>query len=132
MMHILLDLLKETKGKVWVPKIIEKRALEYLTETHDVLKWFYDNYERINEDEYEEEEEQDVQTYISIKDILSRLRESTYYTALNVTMKRKISFQYIKDLFKTNKLFKDDYVEAIDKTINKVRIHRYNLLKIGN
>ena len=44
-------------------------------------------------------------------------------------MKRKISFKYIKDLFKTNELFKDDYVEAIDKTINKVKIHRYNLLK---
>ena len=44
-------------------------------------------------------------------------------------MKQKISFQYIKDLFKNNELFKDDYVEAIYKTINKVRIHRYNLLK---
>ena len=66
---------------------------------------------------------------MSIKDILSRLRESAYYTALNVSNKQKISFQYIKDLFKTNELFKDDYVEAIDKTINKGRIHRYNLLK---
>ena len=28
MMHILLDLYKETKGKVVVPKIIERRALE--------------------------------------------------------------------------------------------------------
>ena len=44
-------------------------------------------------------------------------------------MKRKISFQYIKDLFKNNELFKDDYIEAIDKTINKVRIHKYNLLR---
>ena len=44
-------------------------------------------------------------------------------------MKQKISFQYIKDLFKTNELFKDDYIEAIDKTINKVRKHGYNLLK---
>ena len=129
MMHILFDLFKKTEGKVIVPRIIEKRALEYLTETHDVLKWFYDNYERIAEYDYKEGAEQDVQTYISIKDILSRLRESTYYTALNVTIKRKISFQYIKDLFKTNKLFKDDYIKAIDKTINKVRIHRYNLLK---
>ena len=37
--------------------------------------------------------------------------------------------KYIKDLFKTNELLNDDYIEAIDKTINKVRIHRYNLLK---
>ena len=44
-------------------------------------------------------------------------------------MKRKLSFQYIKDLFKTNVLFKNDYVEAIDKTINKLRIHIYILLK---
>ena len=62
MMHILLDLFKETKGKVVVPKIISKRSLEYLTETHDVLKWFHD-YEKI-EDDMEENEEQDVLTYI--------------------------------------------------------------------
>ena len=43
-------------------------------------------------------------------------------------MKRKISFQYIKDLFQTNELFKDNYFETIDKTIIKVKIHRYNLL----
>ena len=48
MMHILLDLFQETTGKVVVLKIIERRELEYLTETHDVLKWFYDNYERID------------------------------------------------------------------------------------
>ena len=43
-------------------------------------------------------------------------------------MKWTILFQYIKDLLKNNELFKDNYVEAIDKLINKVRIHRYNLL----
>ena len=41
MMHILLDLFKETKGKFVVPKIIERRALEYLPKTHAVLKWFF-------------------------------------------------------------------------------------------
>ena len=41
MMHILLDLFKETNGKVIIPAIINKRALEYLTKTHDVLKWFF-------------------------------------------------------------------------------------------
>ena len=64
MMHIILDLVKETKGKVVVPKIIERRALEYLTEPHDILKWFYDNYERIDEYDYKEDEEQDVHIYI--------------------------------------------------------------------
>ena len=44
-------------------------------------------------------------------------------------MKRKISFNYIRDLFKNNELFKDDYVESIDKIVNKVRIHNLNLLK---
>ena len=124
MMHILLDLFKETKARVVIPEIINKRSLEYLTETHDVLKLFYDNYKRIDEDDYEkEEEEQKVLTYISIKDILSRLRGYNYYTASNVTMKRKISFYYVINLFKTNKLFKDDYVESIDKIVNKVRIY---------
>ena len=128
MMHILLDLFKETNGRFIIPAIINKRALEYLTETHDVLKWFYDNYERIDYYDYEEDEEQDVLTYILIKDILSRLRGSTYYTALNVTMKRKISFNYIRDIFKNNELFKDDYVEFVDKIVNKERIHKLNQL----
>ena len=56
MMHILLDLFKETNGRVIIPAIINKRALEYLTETNDVLKWFYDNYERIDDYDYEEDE----------------------------------------------------------------------------
>ena len=119
MMHILLDLFNETNGKVVVHKIIKKRALEYLTETHDVLKLFYVKYDRIDEDDYEEDEEQDVLTYISIKHVLSRLRGSTYYEALNVTMKRKISFNYVRDLFKNNDLFKNDYVESINKIVKK-------------
>ena len=94
-MHILLDLFKETIGRVVIPEIIYKKSLEYLTETHDVLKWFYDNYERIDEDDYLKEKTQDVLTYISIKDILLRLTKSTYYTALNVTMKQTILFNYI-------------------------------------
>ena len=52
MMHILPDFFKETKGKIVVSIIIDKRVLEYLTETHDVLKWFYDNYQRIDEYDY--------------------------------------------------------------------------------
>ena len=129
MMHILLYLFKEANGRVIIPAIINKKALEYLTETHEVLKWFYDNYERIDTYDYKEDEEQDVLTYISMKDILSRFRGSTYYEALNVTMTRKISFNYIRDLFKNNDLFKDHYVESIDKIVNTVRIHKLNLHK---
>ena len=70
MMHILLDLFKETKSIVVVPEIKSRRSLEYLTETHYILKWFYDNYEKIKNDL----EEQYVLTYISIKYILSRLK----------------------------------------------------------
>ena len=122
---------KITNGTVVVPAIINKRALEYLTETHDVIKWFYDTYERINEDmeEQVEHKEQDISTYISIRDILTRLNDSTYFQALNVTMKRKISFNYVRKLFKDKELFNDDYIEVIDRTVNKVRIHKSNLLK---
>ena len=94
MMHILPDLFKETKGKVVVPEIISRRSLQYLSETHDVLKWFYDNYERIEDDS----EDQNVLTYISMKDILLRLKGLIYFQALNVTMKQKVLFHYIKDL----------------------------------
>ena len=44
-------------------------------------------------------------------------------------MKTKISFIYVRDLFKNNELFKDDYVESINKIVNKVRIRKLNLLK---
>ena len=76
----------------------------------------------------EEQKEQDVSTYISIKDILSRLKVSTYFQALNETTKRKISFHYLSSLFEHNELFNDDYVKSLNRTINKVRIHKYNLL----
>ena len=44
-------------------------------------------------------------------------------------MKRKISFHYVRDLFKSNELFKDDYIKVMDRTVNRIRIHRSNLLK---
>ena len=56
------------------------------------------------------------------------MSESTYYTALNVTIKRKILFNYVRDLFQTKELFKDDYVESIDKIVKKVLIRKLNLL----
>ena len=79
-MHILLDLFKDNNGKVVVPKIIQKKKLEFITETHDVLNWFYDNYERIDEYDYNEDEEQDVQTYISIKDTITFKRIKILYS----------------------------------------------------
>ena len=36
MMQILLDLFKETKGRVVIPEIINNKFLQYLTKTHDV------------------------------------------------------------------------------------------------
>ena len=47
---------------------------------------------------------------------------------MNITIK-KIPYNYIRNLFKTNELFKDDYVDSIDKIVNKVRKHKLNLLK---
>ena len=39
-----------------------------------------------------------------------------------------MSFHYLNGLFKHNELFKDDSVKSIDRTINNVQIHKYNLL----
>ena len=66
---------------------------------------------------------------MSIRYILIRLNDSPYFQALNVTMKRKISFNYVRKLFKDNDMFNDDYMEVIDRTVNKVRLHKSNLLK---
>ena len=124
MMHILLNVFNETKGKVVVPEIISKRSLKYLTETHDILKWFYANYERIVYDS----DKQNILKYISIKDIVSRLKKLTYFQELNVTIKLTVLFINIKDLLKNNELLNDDYVESIYRTVDNVRIHKYNLL----
>ena len=137
MMHILLDLFKQTNGIVVIPEIINKKIIGIFNWNALCSKmvllylwinwWWYDEQE-----EKDEQKAQDIFKYISIRDILSRLNESIYYIALNVTTKRKISFHYVRDLFKINELFKDDYIEAIDKTVNKVRIHSQIYLKIGN
>ena len=59
---------KKTNGIVVVLKIIEKRALEWLTETEDVLKWFYDTYERIDEDLWSGKRNEDLKEQVEQKE----------------------------------------------------------------
>ena len=96
-----------------------------LIETHPILIWFNNNYNRIEDDP----NKQDVLTYLLLKDIFLNFNESDYYHILTPRTKSTTTFFYIKKLFNDNKLFKDDYIESIDRTINKMNIHKYHLLK---
>ena len=96
-----------------------------LIETHAIIIWFNDNYKRIEGDL----NEQDVLTYLSLKDIFLHFKESDYYQTLKIKTKKKTTFRYLKNLINYNGLFDFDYIESIDKTINNKRIHKYHLLK---
>ena len=99
-----------------------------LIETYPIIIWFNDNYKRIEGDS----NEQDVLTYLSLKDIFLHFKESDYYQTLKPTTKRKTTFGYLKRLINYNGLFDLDYIESLDKTINNKRIHKYIYLKDGN
>ena len=92
---------------------------------HPIKIWFNKNYKRIEGDS----NEQDVITYLSLKDIFLHFKESDKYQTLNPTIKKKTTFRYLKNLINYNGLFDLDYIESIDKTINNKRIHKYHLLK---
>ena len=96
-----------------------------LIETHPIIIWFNDNYKRIEGDS----NEQDVLTYLSLKDIFLHFIKSDYYQTLNKKIKKKTTFGYLKNLINYNGLFDLDYIESIDRIINKKRIHKCHLLK---
>ena len=86
-----------------------------LIETYPIIIWFNDNYKRIEGDS----NEQDILTYLSLKDIFSHFIKSDYYQTLNLKTKKKTTFRYLKNLINYNGLFENDYIESLDITINK-------------
>ena len=66
-------------------------------ETHPIIIWFNDNYNRIEGDS----NEQDVLAYLSLKDILLHFIKSDYYQTLNLKTKHK-TFRYRKNLINYN------------------------------
>ena len=104
-----------------------------LIETHPIIIWFNDNYSRIEVDS----NEQDILTYLSLKDIFLHFIKSDYYQTLNNKLKKKTTFNFLKYLINYNGLFDLDYIESsdkvqassIDRIINKKRIRKCHLLK---
>ena len=110
---------------------------------HPILIWFNDNYERI--EDYSNEDysirfgilnQQNVLTYLSLKEIFFFFKESDYYKTLTSKTKKKATFRYLKNLINYKGLFKGDYVESSDKiqassidTIHTRRIQKCHLLK---
>ena len=96
-----------------------------LIETYPIIIWVNENYKRIEGDSTE----QDVLTYLSLRDLFSHFIKSDYYQTLNLKTKKKTTFSYLKNLINYNGLFENDYIESIDRIINNKRIHNYHLLK---
>ena len=96
-----------------------------LIKTHPIIIQFNYNYKRIEGDL----NKQNVLTYISLKRIFYHFKKSDYYQTLRPRTKKKTTFFYLKCLINYNGLFKLNYIESIDITINKKRIYKYHLLK---
>ena len=92
---------------------------------HPIIIWFNDNYERIEDYSHE----QNVLTYLSLKEIFFFILDSDYYKTLTSATKTKATFRYLKNLINYKGLFKGDYIESIDTIIHNRRIHKCHLLK---
>ena len=92
---------------------------------HPIIIWFNNNYERI--EDYSKE--QNVLTYLLLKEIFFFFQESDYYKTLTSATKKKATFRYLKNLINYKGLFKGDYIESIDTIIHTRRIQKCQLLK---
>ena len=81
-----------------------------LIETYPIIIWFNENYKRIEGDSTE----QDVLTYLSLRDIFLHFIKSDYYQTLKLKTNKKTTFSYIKNLINYNGLFENDYIESVD------------------
>ena len=85
------------------------------------MKWFLE--------EYIKDEEITPCNYITIQQIITRMKESEKYKTYSYRENRKLTKPSIIDLFKKNDLFKDDYIEEIDTHYKGEKIHKHNVIK---
>jgi phage/plasmid-associated DNA primase len=121
MMKYLLNIYQETKGELYIPESIRQRSLEYITYSNWALKWFKENYEKI--------ENPTIRDFVKIMNIFARLKQSDEYSSLTRNDKRKFNKNYLITLFKDSSLLGEHYIEKYRPRIgNGERIEASNVI----
>ena len=98
------------KNKLVIPELVKKRTLKYVESSVEILEWFNQTYEKI--------ENYTIHNYIKISEINEELKNSEYYNSLDKKEKRKLTREKIINLFKTNPIFKNNFSEETDTYTN--------------
>jgi len=98
------------KKKLIIPESVKKRTLKYVESSVEILEWFNQTYEKI--------ENYTIHNYIKISEINEELKNSEYYNSLDKKEKRKLTREKLINLFKTNPIFKNYFNEETETHIN--------------
>ena len=98
------------KKKLIIPESVKKRTLKYVESSVEILEWFNQTYEKI--------ENYTIHNYIKISEINEELKASEYYNSLDKKEKRKLTREKLINLFKTNPIFKNNFNEETETHIN--------------
>lgn len=98
------------KKKLIIPESVKKRTLKYVETSVEILEWFNQTYEKI--------ENYQINDYVKIYEINDELKNSEYYNSLDKKEKRRLTKEKIVILFKNNPLFKNYFKEEIDTFVN--------------
>jgi hypothetical protein len=103
LIYILLEehkKLKKNNYKFILPKSISDRTSIYLELSCNIVQWFKDNYEYVDEND----------KVSKIKDIYENFSQSMYFVNLTKPEKRKYTKSYFTEYIQTNIFFKKYYV----------------------
>ncbi len=103
-----------------IPDSVKERTNEYLEESCNILGWFKENYSvTLSNDKI---------TFVYIKDIHDKFKQSEYYITLSKLEMRKYTYNYFVKYFSSNILTKKYYKLRHDCIIDKERMRYSNIL----
>jgi len=106
---------KEKEYKLILPKEIKIRTEMYLKSSCNILSWFNEFYEKID----------DANNIIKIKDIFNNFKSCEYYNLLSKNDKRKYNYNYFNEYFANNIFLKSNYKESCKLEVAHIFSYKY-------
>ena len=121
-LNLLFDSVVELKQEQYIidkfiPESVKDRSNLYLLACFDIHEMFIDNYEYTPE-----------HTYVSLKDVVSVLKESTIFHSLSKVKQRGMKNEMMYEFFKTNPGYKNIYKERYEYINYGSRVQVRNIL----
>lgn len=116
------------RNELIIPEVVKKRSLKYVESSVEILEWFNQKYEKI--DNYT------IHDYVKVAEINNELKNSEYYNSLDKKEKRKLTKEKLISLFRNSPIFKNYFSEETDSHIDgekfkaPMRINGYKMRNI--